>query len=54
MTWDFASFLTEFKLYQDDGWMMDDCMQWNHVNDRKDPHLMRGSNPGLLDQQVSA
>ena len=33
MTWDFMSFSTEFILYQDDGWVMDDCGQWNHVYD---------------------
>ena len=33
MTWDFTSFSTEFKLHQDDGLVIDDCVQWNHVYD---------------------
>ena len=33
MTWDFTSYSIEFKLYQDDGWVVDDCVQWNHVYD---------------------
>ena len=54
MTWDFTPFSTEFRLYQDDGWVMDDCVQWNHVYDRKDPRHKRVANPELLDQQFSA
>ena len=37
MAWDFTSFSIEIKLYQGDGWVMDDCVQWNHVYDWKDP-----------------
>ena len=33
ITWDFTFFSTEFKLYQSGGWVMDDCVQWNHVYD---------------------
>ena len=50
----FTSFSIEFQLCQDDGWVMDDCAQWDPVYDRKDSGLKRCSNPGPLDQQASA
>ena len=37
IAWDFTSLSTEFKLYQDDGWVMDDCVKWNHVSTEKIP-----------------
>ena len=33
MACDFTSFSIEFTLYHGDGWVMDDCVQWNHVYD---------------------
>ena len=54
MTCDFTSFSTDFQLYQDDGRLMDGCVQWSPVYDRKYPCLKRGSNPGPLDKQVGA
>ena len=47
---DFTSFSIQFQLYQDDGWVMDDCA----VYDRNDLSLKRCSNSGPLDQQASA
>ena len=30
---DFTFFSAKFRSYQDDGWVMDDYRQWNHVYD---------------------
>ena len=49
---DFTPFSTEFQLYQDDGLVVDGCVQWNPVYDCKYFRLKRGSNPDLLDQQA--
>ena len=33
MTWDYTSISAEFHLYQEAGWVMDDCLQWKHFYD---------------------
>ena len=55
ITCDVASFSTAFRSYQDDGRMiLKGCVQWNLVNDGKDPRLTRGLNSGPLDPQYAS
>ena len=42
-------FLIESQLYQDDGWVMDDCAQWKSHLRSKDLGLKRCSNSGPPD-----
>ena len=42
-------FLIESQLYQDDGWVMDDCAQWKSHLGSKDLGLKRCSNSGPPD-----
>ena len=55
ITCDFTSFSAVFQSYQDNGKViMKGCVQLNPVYSGKEFCIQRESNPGLLDQWVSA